>query len=191
MRSENCLFIFLAFDTICGNQLTLDILHINDIHSYFEETSHESTRFRDPSELCVGGIARIYAKAKEVRVRNPDTTIFLNAGDFYNGTVWGSRLKYAPALEFGNLLNYTAMGIGNHEFDDSIAGITHFAEQVNYDLLGSNLVVHTDTFIEGVHFNRSVVKVLNGTQVGIIGYVTQRTEYNFPNGQIEFTDEHH
>jgi 2',3'-cyclic-nucleotide 2'-phosphodiesterase (5'-nucleotidase family) len=73
------------------------------------------------------------------------------------------------------------MGLGNHDFDDSIAGITPFAEQVNYDLLGSNLVVNTDNFIEGVHFNRSLVKVINGTQVGIIGYVTQKTErQNFP-----------
>ena len=189
MRSEKFFFLFLSFDIICGKELTLDILHINDIHSYFEETSHESTRCRDPSELCVGGIARVYAKAKEVRDRNPDTTIFLNSGDLYQGTVWYSVFKYAPVVEFGNLMNYTAMGLGNHDFDDHIAGITPFAEQVNFELLGSNLAVNTDTFNEGVHFNRSVVKVINGTKVGIIGYVTRITEYNFPDAQIVFTDE--
>jgi len=189
MRSVKLFFLILGITSICGKELTLDILHINDIHSYFEETSHQSARCRDPSELCVGGIARVYAKAKEVRDRNPDTTIFLNAGDFYQGTVWYSIFKYAPVLEFGNLLNYTAMGLGNHDFDDHVAGITPFAEQANYDLLGSNLAVNTDTFVEGVHFKRSVVKVINGTKVGLIGYVTQITEYNFPGGQIQFTDE--
>ena len=33
-------------------------------------------------------------------------------------------------VEFGNLLNYTAMGVGNHDFDDSVDGFVPFAEQV-------------------------------------------------------------
>ena len=33
-------------------------------------------------------------------------------------------------VEFGNLLNYTAMGVGNHDFDDSVEGFVPFAEQV-------------------------------------------------------------
>ena len=33
-------------------------------------------------------------------------------------------------VEFGNLLNYTAMGVGNHDFDDSVDGLVPFAEQV-------------------------------------------------------------
>ena len=42
-------------------------------------------------------------------------------------------------IEFGNLLNYTAMGLGNHDFDDSIAGIKPFAERTTFDLLASNI----------------------------------------------------
>ena len=40
--------------------------------------------------------------------------------------------KYAPVLEFGNLLNYTAMGLGNHDFDDGVGGLAPFAEEANY-----------------------------------------------------------
>ena len=36
---------------------------------------------------------------------------------------------------------------------------------------------------------RSVVKEINGTMVGIIGFITQATSYNFPNNTITFTDE--
>ena len=39
------------------------------------------------------------------------------------------------------------------------------------------------------HFGRSVVKSINGTKVGIIGFITQSTSYNFPNSTIAFTDE--
>lgn len=38
-----------------GQELTLDVLHINDIHSYFEETSEDSIRCREPSLQCFGG----------------------------------------------------------------------------------------------------------------------------------------
>jgi len=169
--------------------LTLDVVHINDIHSYFEETNKYSSRCRESSDQCYGGIARIFTKQKEIRDRNPESTIFLNAGDFYQGTVWYAKYKFEPMIEFGNLLNYTAMGLGNHDFDDSIAGIVPFAELVNFPLLASNLDSHDPAFVEGVHFNKSIVKEIKGTKVGIIGYITQSTSYNFPNHAVTFTDE--
>ncbi len=60
------------------------------------------------------------------------------------------------------------MGLGNHDFDDQIAGIKPLAEQVNFDLLASNMVVNSEEFVEGVHFKRSVVKEINGTKVNIL-----------------------
>ena len=48
----------------------------------------------------------------------------------FQGTAWYTKLKYGPMVEFGNLLNYTAMGVGNHDFDDSVDGFVPFAEQV-------------------------------------------------------------
>ena len=94
-------------------------------------------------------------------------------------------------IEFGNLLNYTAMGLGNHDFDDSILGIAPFAEQTHFDLLASNIKnnLNDDSFKEGVHYNRSTIKTVKGVKVGIIGYITRSTDYNFPNGSLEFLEE--
>ena len=98
---------------------------------------------------CFGGVARVHQRQKEIREEDPEA-IFLNAGDFYQvsrfdlirvcvfilnvsktqGTAWYTKLKYGPMVEFGNLLNYTAMGVGNHDFDDSVEGFVPFAEQV-------------------------------------------------------------
>ena len=55
----------------------------------------------------------------------------------------------------------------NENDHKTITGITPFAEQINFDLLASNLITSTDTFVEGVHFKRSVVKVINGVQVNV------------------------
>ena len=63
----------------------------------------------------------------------PDNTLLLNAGDYFQvwtaskydlysirylqGTMWFSEFKYEPVVKFGNLLNWTSMGLGNHDFD--------------------------------------------------------------------------
>ena len=115
----------------------------------------------------------------------------VNNSQLIIGTVWYSEFKYEPMIEFGNLLNYTAMGLGNHDFDDSIAGIKPFAEQTTFDLLASNIEnnVNDESFVEGVHYNKSCIKIVHGRKVGIVGYITRTTDYNFPNGKLVFLDE--
>ena len=55
-------------------------------------------------------------------------------------------------IEFGNILNYTAMGLGNHDFDDSIDGLKPFAEETTFDLLASNILNNAgESFQEGLH----------------------------------------
>ena len=93
-------------------------------------------------------------------------------------------------IEFGNILNYTAMGLGNHDFDDSIGGLLPFAERSTFDLLASNILNHAnESFTEGLHYKKSIVKSVGGRDVGIIGYITRTTDYNFPTGKLEFLDE--
>ena len=63
----------------------LTIIHINDIHAHFEQTSVDTTRCRpenEEAEECFGGIPRVYQKQMEIRETDPDA-LFLNAGDFY------------------------------------------------------------------------------------------------------------
>ena len=105
--------------------------------------------------------------------------------------MWYTEFGYEPMIEFGNLLNYTAMGLGNHDFDDSIAGIQPFAERTTFDLLASNIQnnLNDASFQEGFHYNKSSVKIVKGVKVGIIGYITRSTDYNFPNGSLTFLDE--
>jgi len=133
-------------------------------------------------------VARVHQRQEEIRREDPEA-IFLNAGDFYQGTAWYTKLRYGPMVEFGNLLNYTAMGVGNHDFDDQIDGFVPFAEQVEFPLLGSNIESNAGSFVEGTHYNKSMVVTVKGRQVGIIGYVTQSSKYNFPNHEVTFGDE--
>merc|ERR1711971_996024 len=169
--------------------LELTVIHINDFHAHFEETSVTTSRCKaENSAECFGGVARVHQRQKEIREEDPDA-IFLNAGDFYQGTAWYTKLKYGPMVEFGNLLNYTAMGVGNHDFDDSVDGLVPFAEQANFPLLGANINSSLPNFTENNHYNKSTVVEVKGRLVGIIGYVTRSTEYNFPLHEVAFGDE--
>ena len=187
--------------------LDLTVIHVNDIHAHFEEVSVNTTRCRaEDNGDCYGGVARLAGLKNSIMEEDPEA-LFLNAGDFYQGdlnklrcvnthpflkgTVWYTEFGYEPMIEFGNLLNYTAMGLGNHDFDDSIAGIKPFAERTTFDLLASNIHnnLNDDSFLEGVHYNKSTIKTVKGVEVGIIGYITRSTDYNFPNGVLTFLDE--
>ena len=175
------------------NGLDLTIIHINDIHAHIEQGNTHSTRCRPEdaeAEECYGGVARVYQKQMEIREEDPDA-LFLNAGDFFQGTVWYTEFKYGPMIEFGNLMNFTAMGVGNHDFDDSITGFAPFAEQSNYEMLASNIdnTIDDGSFEEGTHYKKSTIKMVKGRKIGIIGYITTSTAYNFPNGTLVFTDE--
>lgn len=174
------------------HSLELSLIHINDFHAHFEQTNKYTSRCRQQdsdSDDCYGGVARLYQKALEIRTKDPDT-IFLNAGDFYQGTSWYTKLKYGPMIDFGNKLSYTAMGLGNHDFDDQIEGFTPFAAKAEFPLLAANIVLNSDSGLEeGKHFNKSTVVMVKGRKVGIVGYVTTSTIYNFPDRDVEFVEE--
>ena len=65
----------------------------------------------------------------------------LNAGDLYQGTIWYTILKYQPVVELANMLNYTAISLGNHDFDNGIEGLIPFLKGVNFPVLAANMDV--------------------------------------------------
>ena len=48
-------------------------------------------------------------------------------------------LKYEPLLEFANMMNYSAMGLGNHDFDDGVDGLVPFIDGANFAVLAANI----------------------------------------------------
>ena len=152
--------------------LHMTLLHVNDIHSHFEEVNVNTGTCKDDMKVkgeCFGGMSRIAGYIQRVREKDPET-LLLNAGDYYQGTMWYTVFKYQPVVEFSNLLNYTAMALGNHDFDDGSEGLQPFLNQVNYPVLAANL---NTSILNGVE--RSIVVMVKGVKVGIIGYVTQDT----------------
>ena len=173
--------------------LDLTIIHVNDIHSHFEENNKYGGRcnedLREKGE-CYGGEARLLTKVNEIRNNssNPENIIFLNAGDFYTGTIWYEEFKYEVVEEFSNMLSYDAAALGNHDFDDGNMGLTPFIDGANFPMLAANLDHDLE---EGFNSHRSTIKTVgNNMTIGIIGYVTTDTPgLSKPGANLRFLDE--
>ena len=46
------------------------------------------------------------------------------------GTMWFNELGYEPIVTFSNLLNWTAMALGNHDFDLGSIDLADFSKWV-------------------------------------------------------------
>lgn len=77
----------------------------------FEETSQLSTACTPQdaaAEKCYGGFARIATLVRQAKSESP-STIFLNAGDTYQGTAWYNLYKWEGVAWFMNLLQPDAI----------------------------------------------------------------------------------
>jgi len=122
-------------------------------------------------------------------IRNTDgATLLLDAGDMFQGTLESNLSEGEPVVEAYNALGYTAVAIGNHEFDfgpvgpspspqkpgdDPRGALRARAAQAKFPFLAANVVVAATgqppawKNITGTH----LVK-LGDLTVGIVGVVT-------------------
>ena len=89
----------------------LTILHTNDIHSRYEEANVYGDRCSQQQSVqgqCYGGFPRLVYQTRQIRQREPNS-IYLDAGDLFQGTIWHTIHRWKAASHFANLLNLTAM----------------------------------------------------------------------------------
>jgi len=168
----------------------LNLLHVNDIHARMEETNKYSAgcRIEDKERgKCYGGIARLYTAVQDMK-KNNENTLWLNAGDFYQGTVWYSHFKWKVISRFNNLLHFDAMALGNHEFDDGVDGLEPFLRASNCPIVAANIDVSREPLLSNLVDGHVVIPVGN-RNVGIVGYVTRETPEVSRPGKVTFTDE--
>ncbi|KAM4633706.1 5'-nucleotidase [Polymixia lowei] len=167
----------------------LVLLHTNDVHARVEETSRDSGKCSKPP--CFAGVARRSTKIKEIRSREKNV-LLLDAGDQFQGTVWFNFYKGAEAAHFMNRLNYDAMALGNHEFDNGIEGLMKpFLQEVKCAVLSANVKADNDLApkLSGQYSPYKIFNIDN-QQVGVVGYTSKETpELSLPGPHLQFEDE--
>lgn len=170
---------YVGFATTASAKL-LQIIHTNDLHSFFEG-----------SRTGKGGYSRIKtmvdqlksdAKAKGIK------TLFLDAGDFGEGSSYYFSNKGSDSLRALDLLGVDVTVLGNHDF---ILG----GEDLSRQITDSNLQAHVlSANLKGKSLMglRNKVKKyvdydLEGMKIRIFGLTTPEVHYQYPllpNGYI-------
>ncbi|XP_029843735.2 snake venom 5'-nucleotidase-like [Ixodes scapularis] len=172
----------------------LTVLHTNDIHAHFEESNKYGGRCElsdKKKKKCVGGVARLLTKVKEIKASN-NHTLFMNAGDIYQGTMWFTLLKDEVVSVVMANMKYDVMCLGNHEFDNGPEGLAPFLKKMKkakVPVVSSNTDFTRTSSLKDLELPKSHVFVLNGTKVGVIGAVTPETRSLSKPGNVVFYDD--
>uniref|UniRef100_A0A194APR8 Snake venom 5'-nucleotidase n=1 Tax=Sistrurus tergeminus TaxID=8757 RepID=A0A194APR8_SISTE len=180
---------FCAALSVAAGSFELTILHTNDVHARVEQTSRDSGKCT--GQDCYGGVARRATKIRELRA-NHRHVLLLDAGDQYQGTVWFNFFKGREVVKFMNNLRYDAMALGNHEFDNGLAGLLDpLLKHANFPILSANIRPKGSiaSNISGYILPYKIINV-GSEKVGIIGYTTKETPVlSNPGPYLEFRDE--
>lgn len=184
----------MAALSVAAANFKLEIVHTNDMHSRFHQTNKVSgicsKQNADRGE-CYGGFARVSEAVQLARYRNKDKkTLFLIAGDIYQGTIWYTVYKWRIASVLTNMLKPDAMSLGNHEFDDGVKGLVPFINNATFPILASNLDISKEPDLRRPNLKNSTVFIgEGGVKIAVIGYVTPETKFISQAEDVEFLDE--
>ena len=175
---------------IAAAEYRLTILHTNDVHARFEPVNKYDSgcapEDNDAGE-CFGGTARLVTAIAEARAR-AENPILLDAGDWFQGSLFYTYYKGQAAAEMMNRLDYAAMAVGNHEFDDGPEVLRAFVEAVDFPVLMANAELGDEPALSDV-IERSVVIERAGEKLSVIGLTPQdNDELASPGPNIRFTD---
>lgn len=139
----------------------LTILHTNDVHSRIDPFPLDGSRNQG-----LGGVARRAALVKKIRSEQPNV-LLLDAGDVFQGTpyfnLYGGELEFTIMSQMG----YDASTMGNHDFDNSIAGFAKQLPHANFPFLVSNYDFN-NTELKGKTQPYKVFKK-QGLKIGVFG----------------------
>ncbi|MGE4291363.1 MAG: bifunctional UDP-sugar hydrolase/5'-nucleotidase [Desulfovibrio sp.] len=155
---------------VVAGSFELTVLHTNDLHAHlapFNEYGSLCTVQKDAEGQCQGGSARLAAAIAAERAGSPNV-ILLDAGDQFQGTLFYSRYKGQACAALMNRLDYDAMTLGNHEFDDGPETLAAFLKRLSFPALAANLDATACPVLQGL-FRPWILLDLNGRKVGVVG----------------------
>jgi 5'-nucleotidase len=155
--------------------LLLSIVGTNDVHGKL-------------ASLPV--LAGYLANLRAARAADQGAVALIDGGDMFQGTLESNLNEGAATIAAYDALGYTAVTIGNHEFDFGPAGprstpqgdddprgaLLARATEANFPLLTANLFeTATGAHVSWPNMPASKIVELGGVRVGILGITTEQT----------------
>ena len=137
--------------------VSFDFYTINDLHGKLADT--DSTI----------GVDELTTYLKAMR-KADDNAVFLSSGDMWQGSSESNLTKGTIVTDWMNALDFTAMSLGNHEFDWGTEYIANNDNIAEFPILAIN-VYDRSTNKRASFCDASVMVDSDGIQIGIIGAI--------------------
>ncbi|KAL6953564.1 5'-nucleotidase [Sarracenia purpurea var. burkii] len=183
----------LLFVLVIGVKCDFEILvlHTNDMHSRFDETDVKGDPIQNTGEPVFGGFARLKKAVDEARAEAESqniSSVFLNAGDTFQGTAFYTMLKDQVVSSLIPLIGIEAMSLGNHEFDDGVAVLAKFLRNISIPVVACNLNFTREKDLQLAILTPSTVLQKKDKKIGVIGYLLPETKITRVNRAIIDTE---
>jgi 2',3'-cyclic-nucleotide 2'-phosphodiesterase (5'-nucleotidase family) len=137
----------------------LDFYNINDFHGMVEHNQSNG-------ELGINRLAGYFAS----RVQANPNTVILSSGDMWQGTADSNITRGRLVVDAMNLIGFSAMAIGNHEFDWTDEVIIENRNRATFPFLGIN-INDKRTGQRAAFADPYVMIERSGVKIGIIGTI--------------------
>jgi len=158
-----------------GDMFDMDVLFTSDIHGHIDRGEATFLNPNFPPPLGGGASAAAYIKVARENAEAAGRPLFLfDSGDIFQGTPVGMFTQGTTVMQWMNAMGYTAMAVGNHEFDRGWENVKRLAGLAQFPVLAANLY-STDTGKKVDWVGDFVILQAEGVKIGVVGYVTEST----------------
>lgn len=149
-----------------SEEIVLSILHTNDTYGRLLPYSRDNVEF--------GGVLRRAYVIRQICSENPGSVIVVDAGDAISPYPLSAFDQGKTVIQMMNKMGYTAMALGNHEFDYGLTVLRERISEAQFAMLSANAIVE-DT---GKPLSQGYITTeAAGIKVGIFGLTTQTAQY--------------
>jgi 2',3'-cyclic-nucleotide 2'-phosphodiesterase (5'-nucleotidase family) len=148
----------------------ISFYHINDVHAHLDEFSSSGTDCPQKEKGCRGGYARVRQVLQDTRPDHPDS-LFLNAGDEFQGTMFFTKYGGEKIAETLNQLDFDAMTLGNHEWDRGDEYLGKFLDNLTFPVVSANVISKNPTLNGTI----KPFQIFDKYQLAVIGATTAET----------------
>ncbi len=143
-------------------EFELTILHTNDTHG------HPVAFFEYPAP-DVGGMPARATLVEQIRTEE-ENVLVLDAGDVVTGRPESNFFNAEPDIIGMNYIEYDAMTVGNHEFDNGIKNLRRLEAIAEFPFLSANIYKDGQPF-----FKAFKIFSMDGYKVAVFGLTTHET----------------
>jgi len=165
------------------DKVPFTILHTNDEHSHL--ISHPAVNYHpDYENPAMGGFARLGGMIREIREKKEaegEPVLAFSGGDWLGGPAFGwlTLAGHSAELDLMQRMGYTAVVLGNHEFDFGTEVLASYLKTAGYPgahnqtaVLGSNHGIPEDHTLAEAEVQKTILRDLgNGLTAGIFGLI--------------------